>query len=223
MDELIINGEDLTFEQVLAVAYGTPGEPLVVLSGAAKSKVGRCAEAVQKLLDRGEIAYGITTGFGAFKDKIISVDEAATLQRNIVLSHAVGVGDAFDIPTVRAIMLIRANTLARGFSGITVDTLELILELLNRGIHPVIPEKGSLGASGDLAPLAHFACVLIGEGKAEYEGRTGRSRTYARAAQSERGSRVDERNDSDDRRRDSRNGEGDPSRGGSRHRRVPLA
>jgi histidine ammonia-lyase len=172
MDELIINGEDLTFEQVLAVAYGTPGEPLVVLSSAAKSKVGRCAEAVQKLLDRGEIAYGITTGFGAFKDKIISVDEAATLQRNIVVSHAVGVGDAFDVPTVRAIMLIRANTLARGFSGITVDTLELILELLNRGIHPVIPEKGSLGASGDLAPLAHFACVLIGEGKAEYEGRT---------------------------------------------------
>ena len=170
MNEIVINGEDLTFEQVTAVAYGRPGEPRVVLSADAESKVARCAAAVQTLLDRGEIAYGITTGFGAFKDKIISVDEAAALQRNIVLSHAVGVGDAFDVPTVRAIMLIRANTLARGFSGITVETLKLILELLNRGVHPVIPEKGSLGASGDLAPLAHFACVLIGEGKAELDG-----------------------------------------------------
>ena len=97
-------------------------------------------------------------------------DEVELLQRNIVLSHAVGVGNAFDTATVRAIMLIRANTLARGFSGIRVETLELILEFLNRGVHPIIPEKGSLGASGDLAPLAHFACVLIGEGKAEFGG-----------------------------------------------------
>ncbi|MEP7212356.1 MAG: histidine ammonia-lyase [Acidobacteriota bacterium] len=170
MDDIIINGESLTFEQVIAVAYGKPGEPRVVLSENAKAKVSRCAAAVQTLLDRGEVAYGITTGFGAFKDKIISVDEAATLQRNIVLSHAVGVGEAFDRATVRATMLIRANTLARGFSGITVGTLELILEFINRGVHPVIPEKGSLGASGDLAPLAHFACVLIGEGKAEFNG-----------------------------------------------------
>src|SRR4029434_7371721 len=135
-----------------------------------KAKVLRSAAAVDTLLDRGEIAYGITTGFGAFKDKIISRDEVEQLQRNIVVSHAVGVGNAFDTPTVRAIMLIRANTLARGFSGIRVETLELILEFLNRGVHPFIPEKGSLGASGDLAPLAHFACALIGEGKAEHRG-----------------------------------------------------
>lgn len=170
MNEILINGEDLTFEQVIAVAYGGPGEPSVVLSEKAKANVNRAAQAVQTLLDRGEIAYGITTGFGAFKDKIISPDESARLQRNIVLSHAVGVGKAFDTPTVRAIMLIRANTLARGFSGIRLETLELILEFLNRGVHPIIPEKGSLGASGDLAPLAHFACVLIGEGKAEFGG-----------------------------------------------------
>ena len=168
--EITLDGESLTFEQVISVAYGKPGEPRVVLSDTAKSKVDRCAAAVQTLLDRGEIAYGITTGFGAFKDKIISREEVETLQRNVVLSHAVGVGKPFDIPTVRAIMLIRANTLARGFSGIRFETLELILEFLNRGIHPVIPEKGSLGASGDLAPLAHFACVLIGEGEAEYRG-----------------------------------------------------
>ncbi len=170
--DIIIDGEGLTFEQVIAVAYGKPGEPRVALSEAAKANVNRCAAAVQTLLDRGEIAYGITTGFGAFKDKIISREEVKTLQRNVVLSHAVGVGKPFDIPTVRAIMLIRANTLARGFSGIRLETLELILEFLNRGVHPVIPEKGSLGASGDLAPLAHFACVLIGEGEAEYQGET---------------------------------------------------
>ena len=170
MKEILIDGESLTFEQVIEVAYGNPGEPRVVLADGARSKVQSAANAVDTLLDRGEIAYGITTGFGAFKDKIISLEEVETLQRNIVLSHAVGVGDPFDIPTVRAIMLIRANTLARGFSGIRPETLDLILECLNRGVHPVIPEKGSLGASGDLAPLAHFACVLIGEGEAEYQG-----------------------------------------------------
>ena len=172
MNEIIIDGENLTFEQVLAVAYGKPGEPSVALADSSKENVGRCAAAVDRLIERGEIAYGITTGFGAFKDKIISTDEVELLQRNIVLSHAVGVGNAFDTATVRAIMLIRANTLARGFSGIRVRTLELILECLNRGVHPVIPEKGSLGASGDLAPLAHFACLLIGEGKAEFGGET---------------------------------------------------
>lgn len=170
MNEIVIDGESLTFEQVLAVAYGKPGEPLVVLSDAARANVNKAAAAVDTLLERGEIAYGITTGFGAFKDKIISRDEVELLQRNIVVSHAVGVGKPFDTPTVRAIMLIRANTLARGFSGIRLTTLERILDLLNLGIHPVIPEKGSLGASGDLAPLAHFACVLIGEGEAEFGG-----------------------------------------------------
>lgn len=170
MTELLIDGEGLTFEQVLAVAYGEPGVPRVELTSDAKAKVQRSAAAVDTLLERGEIAYGITTGFGAFKDKIISREQVEELQRNIVLSHAVGVGDAFDTSTVRAIMLIRANTLARGFSGIRLETLELILECLNRGVHPMIPEKGSLGASGDLAPLAHFACVLIGEGKAEFGG-----------------------------------------------------
>src|SRR5687768_4602736 len=168
--DILLDGESLTLEQVIAVAYGQPGVPAVALSDSAKSNVERSAAAVQTLLDRGEIAYGITTGFGAFKDKIISLEEVGTLQRNIVLSHAVGVGKPFDIPTVRAIMLIRANTLATGFSGIRLETLQLILDLLNRGVQPVIPEKGSLGASGDLAPLAHFACVLIGTGEAEFNG-----------------------------------------------------
>lgn len=170
MKEIILDGESLTFEQVLAVAYGKPNEPRVVLSENAKEKVILAARAVEILLERGEIAYGITTGFGAFKDKIISPAEVELLQRNILISHAVGVGNPLDIPTVRAIMLIRANTLARGHSGIRSETLELLLEFLNRGIHPVIPEKGSLGASGDLAPLAHMALPLIGEGEVEFNG-----------------------------------------------------
>ncbi|MCS6873487.1 MAG: histidine ammonia-lyase [Pyrinomonadaceae bacterium] len=167
---IILNGENLSFDKVLKVAFGAPGEPRVLLSEEAKRKVHRCAKAVDELLRKGEIAYGITTGFGALKDKIIPKDEAETLQKNIILSHSVGVGKPFDRQTTRAIMLIRANTLARGFSGIRLETLELVLELLNRGVHPVIPEKGSLGASGDLAPLAHFAATLIGEGKAEISG-----------------------------------------------------
>ena len=170
MSEIILDGASLTFEQVLAVAGGEPNNPRVLLSEKAKNQVVRSANAVQKLLERGEIAYGITTGFGAFKDKIISREEVELLQRNIVVSHAVGVGKPFDIPTTRAIILIRANTLARGFSGIRLETLEMLIEFLNRGVHPLIPEKGSLGASGDLAPLAHVACVLIGEGAAIFNG-----------------------------------------------------
>ena len=167
---IILNGEDLTIEQVVAVAYGQPDAPRVVLSEAAQHRVQRAAEAVEQLLARGEVAYGITTGFGAFKERVIPLEQVTELQRNILMSHAVGVGDPFDIPTTRAIMLIRANTLARGYSGIRLSTLQLLLDMLNAGIHPVIPEKGSLGASGDLAPLAHMSLVIIGEGEAEYQG-----------------------------------------------------
>ncbi|MDI1240571.1 MAG: histidine ammonia-lyase [bacterium] len=170
MIKIVLDGESLTFDQVLAVAYSAPYTHSVSLSDRAKTRVQRAADAVDTLLERGEIAYGITTGFGAFKDKIISREEVELLQRNIVVSHAVGVGDPFDTPTVRAIMLIRANTLARGFSGIRLETLQLIIDCINHGVHPIIPEKGSLGASGDLAPLAHIACVLIGEGEAEFNG-----------------------------------------------------
>ena len=170
MNEIVLDGESLTFEQVIAAAFGRPNEPRVLLSEQAIQKVNRSANAVQLLLERGEIAYGITTGFGAFKDKIISREAVELLQKNIVISHAVGVGKFFDTPTTRAIMLIRANTLARGFSGIRLKTLQLLVDCLNKGVHPRIPEKGSLGASGDLAPLAHMACVLIGEGEAEFVG-----------------------------------------------------
>jgi histidine ammonia-lyase len=168
-EQITLDGGSLTFDQVAAVAYGTPGNPEVVLSEGATTRVTRAAQAVQQLLENGEVAYGITTGFGAFKDKLIPPHLVQQLQQNILKSHAVGVGDPFDIPTVRAIMLIRANTLAGGYSGIRLETLELLLELLNRGIHPIIPQKGSLGASGDLAPLAHMSLVLIGHGAAIFQ------------------------------------------------------
>ncbi|MEZ4770036.1 MAG: histidine ammonia-lyase [Caldilineales bacterium] len=167
---LLLDGASLTLEDVAEVAYGAPGVPPVRLSPDAEGLVQRAADAVQTLLDRGEIAHGITTGFGAFKDRLISPAQTAQLQHNILVSHAVGAGDPFDTATVRAVMLIRANTLARGHSGIRVATLQLLLDMLNRGVHPRIPQKGSLGASGDLAPLAHMALVLIGLGEAEYRG-----------------------------------------------------
>ena len=169
-DTVYIDGQSLTIEQVVEVAYGEAGVPKVAIKADAQQQVKNAADAVQKLLERGEIAYGITTGFGAFKDKVIPLEDVKTLQKNIVMSHAVGTGDLYDIPTTRAIMLIRANTLARGHSGIRLSTLQLLLDMLNAGIHPAIPEKGSLGASGDLAPLAHMSLVMIGMGEAKFDG-----------------------------------------------------
>lgn len=170
MDIIYLDGISLTFDQVYAVAHGESNSPRIEISAAASNLVTRAADAVQTLLERGVIAYGITTGFGAFKDRIIPPDQVELLQHNILVSHAVGVGDAFDVPTTRAIMLIRANTLARGHSGIRLSTLQLLIDMLNAGVHPIIPEKGSLGASGDLAPLAHMGLPIIGEGLAKYQG-----------------------------------------------------
>lgn len=170
METIFIDGASLTIEQVMQVAYGDAGAPLVKISPQAEAQINRSADAVQRLLAQNVVAYGITTGFGAFKDRVIPPDQVERLQHNILVSHAVGVGEALDVPTVRAIILIRANTLARGHSGIRLGTLQLLIDMLNTGIHPIIPEKGSLGASGDLAPLAHMALPIIGEGEVIYQG-----------------------------------------------------
>ncbi len=170
LETLVLDGTSLTIEQVVAIAYGAPGQPRVEISEESKTKVRRSAQAVNKLVEQGQIAYGITTGFGALKDRLIPPEQVAQLQRNIIISHSVGTGAAFDIPTTRAIMLIRANNLVSGYSGIRLETVQRLLDFLNLGIHPLIPEKGSLGASGDLAPLAHMSLVIIGEGEAEYKG-----------------------------------------------------
>jgi histidine ammonia-lyase len=168
VNTLSLDGESLTLEQVVAVAESPPGLLVVELKPDAVDKVQRAQQAVAELIAGGEIVYGITTGFGAFKDRIIAPDQVQQLQRNIVMSHAVGVGEPFDRQTVRALMLIRANTLAKGHSGVRLETLNLLLNMINQGVHPVIPSQGSLGASGDLAPLAHMSLVLIGEGEAEF-------------------------------------------------------
>jgi histidine ammonia-lyase len=173
MNTVVLDGEHLTLEDVMAIAHAlSKGERTVkaTLSEEAWRKVRRAEQAVQGFLARGEIVYGVTTGFGAFKDRIIPPDQVQRLQRNIIMSHAVGVGQPLDEPTTRAMMLIRANTLAKGHSGIRDETLRLLLGMLNRGVHPVIPSQGSLGASGDLAPLAHMSLPLVGLGEAVYQG-----------------------------------------------------
>ncbi len=180
MDTLSIDGHSLTITQVVKVANNPQIQ--VELSDAAKPGIIKAAEAVARFVAEGQIVYGVTTGFGAFKDKLIPVEDVALLQKNILLSHAVGVGELLDDPTTRAMMLIRANTLARGHSGIHLETLELLLELLNRNILPCIPEKGSLGASGDLAPLAHMSLPLIGEGEVRVNGVRQPSRQALEAA-----------------------------------------
>jgi len=163
---LIINGSDLKIDDVVAVAQGRP----VALAGAALPQIERSRRGVEKLVAEGAIAYGITTGFGHFKDKIISPDQAQQLQLNLVRSHAVGVGPPLPEKVVRAMLLVRANTLALGYSGVRPVIIRRLLQMLNRGVHPRIPSQGSLGASGDLAPLAHLVLVLIGEGEAGYRG-----------------------------------------------------
>lgn len=166
MEPCRLDGENLSLEQVQEVARYP--EITVELTEEAKYKVQRAEQVVRSLVERGEIVYGVTTGFGAFKDRIIPPDQVTQLQRNILMSHATGVGPALDQLTTRAMMLIRANTLAKGHSGIRLETLQLLLDLLNRGVHPVVPSQGSLGASGDLAPLAHMALPLIGLGEVNY-------------------------------------------------------
>jgi len=129
----------------------------------------RSRDAVDQIVREGRVAYGITTGFGRFKDKIISTDEVHELQLNLVRSHAAGVGPDLSREEVRAMLLIRANTLAIGRSGVRPEVVQLLLDLLNNDIHPRVPSQGSLGASGDLSPLAHLALVLIGEGEARVD------------------------------------------------------
>lgn len=161
-----ITGQSLTIDDVVSVADGRPAQ----LDSAILPAIKRSRAAVEKLIADGAVAYGITTGFGRFKDRIISPDEARQLQLNLVRSHAVGVGPLLPERVVRAMLLTRANTLAKGYSGVRVEVIDQLLNLLNAGVHPCIPSQGSLGASGDLAPLAHLTLVMIGEGEAFYKG-----------------------------------------------------
>lgn len=167
MEEIAVQGKDLAIEDVVKVAaHGAR----VRLSEQAIPLMEASRAFVLRSLEEGRAIYGVTTGFGRFSQVLISPEDARALQRNLLRSHATGVGDPLPVPVVRATMLLRANTLAKGYSGVRPELVETLISMLNAGVHPIIPEKGSLGASGDLAPLAHMSLVLIGEGEAEYKG-----------------------------------------------------
>jgi len=166
--EIMVDGEQLTIEQVVEIARSrTP----IRLTPEAIEKVVRSRRMVERMVEEQQVVYGITTGFGKFSDVMIPREEVRHLQENLIMSHACGMGQPYPAEVVRAMMALRVNALAKGFSGIRLETLQQLVDMCNRGVHPVIPEQGSLGASGDLAPLAHMVLVMLGKGEAEVNGR----------------------------------------------------
>src|SRR6476646_4501591 len=162
-----LKGEQISLVELAAVAVG--GET-VKISSKARSRILASRKVIEEIVGRDTVVYGVNTGFGKLADVRIPQGDLRELQLNLVRSHACGIGNPLSIPEVRAMMLLRANVLALGFSGIRFEIVEMLCQMLNRGVHPVVPEKGSVGASGDLAPLAHLALSLIGEGEAFSEG-----------------------------------------------------
>lgn len=165
---LALTGNDLTFENVYEVALG---DREVLLAREARERMDASRAVIDRLVQSDEVAYGVNTGFGKMASVRISRDQIRQLQTNLVRSHSVGVGPLLREAEVRAMMLLRANAIAKGFSGIRPIAADTLCSMLNRRVHPVIPSQGSVGASGDLAPLAHLAQVVIGEGEADYHGR----------------------------------------------------
>jgi histidine ammonia-lyase len=172
MRQIELDGNNLTVEAIhsIASAWENPAELTISVNPQAVERVQRARRAIEGFVERNEIIYGVTTGFGDFKDHIIPPHQIKELQRNIILSHATGVGPLLPYATVRALMAVRIQTLLQGHSGIRMEVIESLLQMVNRGVYPLVPSQGSLGASGDLAPLAHVALVVIGEGEAWYQG-----------------------------------------------------
>ncbi|UCD70439.1 MAG: histidine ammonia-lyase [Syntrophobacterales bacterium] len=167
MEEVLLGVDGLSLEALVAIAREGAN---VSLAKESEARIVKARKLIEKWIEEGRTIYGITTGFGALSDVAISKEDTWRLQENIIMSHSAGVGDLLDEETVRAVIALRIKDLARGHSGIRLETVLCLQELLNRGICPVIPEKGSVGASGDLAPLAHLSLVLLGLGEAFYEG-----------------------------------------------------
>ena len=167
METIVIDGKKLSVEDIIAVANGaqvTVAQNVYEIMAVARSLVDRAVEQKQ-------VIYGITTGFGKFAEVSINQDDCGQLQQNLIMSHACGVGEPFDQQTVRAMMCLRLNALAVGNSGISKETFNVLLNMLNANVIPYVPSKGSLGASGDLVPLAHMALCMIGMGKAFWQGK----------------------------------------------------
>ena len=167
MQKIMIDGNSLTLQQIEDIALNGAQ---IELTPRCIEKVQKCRDYVDKVIQRGDVVYGLTTGFGKFSTVTVPSEHIAELQLNLIRSHATNVGPLFSTAQVRAIMLLRINVLAKGHSGIRLQTLQTLVEMLNRGVHPLIPMRGSVGASGDLSPLSHLALPLLGEGEAEFAG-----------------------------------------------------
>src|SRR5215470_7673035 len=162
-----LSGRGLSLEDIAAVAYGRGS---VQIASSARARILASRKVVDDIIERDSVVYGVNTGFGKLADVRIPRAEIGALQLNLVRSHACGIGPPLSEAETRAMMLLRGNVLALGFSGIRLEVIQLLGEMLNHSVHPVVPEKGSVGASGDLAPLAHLALAVIGEGEAFFEG-----------------------------------------------------
>lgn len=167
MTMIQLDGNHLSIEEVESVARR---QAEVELTEDARERILASREVIENIVAADRTVYGVTTGFGVFSDVRVSAQDVRTLQRNLILSHCAGIGEPFPPETVRAIMLLRANALAKGFSGIRLEVVELLLRMLGHDLLPVIPSQGSVGASGDLAPLSHLAAALMGEGRALVDG-----------------------------------------------------
>ncbi|MBW1803944.1 MAG: aromatic amino acid lyase, partial [Deltaproteobacteria bacterium] len=168
MTEIVLGVDGMTLDELASIAR--KGDK-VQLADDAVERITTARALIEKWVLEGRNIYGITTGFGALSNVNISKKDTRLLQKNVLMSHAAGVGNSLDLETVRAVMALRIKDLARGHSGIRLQTVQYLIQLLNCGICPVVPEKGSVGASGDLAPLAHLSLVLIGQGEAFHKGR----------------------------------------------------
>lgn len=167
MRHILIDGNNLSLKDFIEI---TRNYATIELTEESIEKVNKARSLVDRYVAEGKVVYGITTGFGKFSDVTITGDETKALQRNLIISHSCGVGGPLDEEIVRGVMLLRANALAKGYSGIRLSTLQTLIHMLNKGVHPIVPEKGSLGSSGDLAPLSHMVLVMLGEGEAIYKG-----------------------------------------------------
>ena len=168
MTEIHMGMDDMTLDDLVSISRRGAA---VKLTEESERRINNARELVDQWIREEKTIYGVTTGFGALSDVPISRKDTRQLQENILMSHAAGVGDMLDLETVRAVMALRIKDLARGHSGIRLETVHHLITILNQGVCPVVPEKGSVGASGDLAPLAHLSLVLIGQGQAFYNGR----------------------------------------------------
>ena len=174
-----LNGQPLALSDIAAVALG---DTLVGVSPSAHPRILSSRKVIENIIARDDVVYGVNTGFGKLADVRIQPDELRELQLNLVRSHACGIGNPLSEPEVRAMMLLRANVLVLGLSGVRLQIIEMLCQMLNHRVCPVIPEKGSVGASGDLAPLAHLALSLIGEGESFFQGQRKEGREALRLA-----------------------------------------